>query len=84
MVERTEVIDQIDSGTNEFIEKIINKHNLIGNKSAEIKYRKVRSTRGEHDSDDVIVEILLKDKLIAMQYQRRTDANWTEVINVEI
>lgn len=80
---RFKVQDQIDSKTNEFIESIIEKYGLKGDAFAEVKYRFVCPQHKEHASDDLIVEILYHDQLIAMQYQRRDDFNWTEVTNID-
>lgn len=82
-IERFSVQDQIDSKTNEFIEKIINKYHLKNNPYAAIKDKKIYVDGKDIISDDRIVEILLDDKLLAMQYQRRDDFNWTEVINID-
>lgn len=75
-------MDEFDSRTNEFIEEMIEKFNLRNNSSAEIKVRSVNSAYSNVETDDKVIEILLKNKLIALQYLRRDDFNYTEVTNI--
>lgn len=75
-------MDEFDSRTNEFIEEVIEKFNLRNNSTAEIKVRSVNSAYSNVETDDKVIEILLKNKLIALQYLRRDDFNYTEVTNI--
>lgn len=73
-------MDAIDSRKNDFIEDIIKKYNLKGNAFCEIRTKAVcNSNLGDaHPTDDLVTEILYKDRLIAMIYERRDGFNWTE------
>lgn len=94
-VSQFRVMDQIDSKSQEFINKVV--YNYPGYNSnthhVEVRYRSllrpcvalsVCEVKDEYISDDRIVEILINDKLIGIQYQRRDEFNWTEVTNIEI
>lgn len=74
--------DQFDSRTNDFIEEVIEKFNLRNDSSAEIKIRSINSAYSNVETDDKVVEILSNNKLVALQYLRRDDLNYTEVTNI--
>lgn len=73
-------MDAIDSRKNDFIEDIIKKYNLKGKEDVEIRTKSVcQDSLGDaHPTDDLITEVLYKDHLIAMVYERRDSMNWTE------
>lgn len=73
-------IDAIDSRKNDFIEDIIKKYDLKGKEGVEIHARAVctDNSSSPHPGDNLITEILYKDHLIAIVYERRDSMNWTE------
>lgn len=73
-------MDAIDSRKNDFIEDIIKKYNLKAKEDVEIRTKSVcQDSLGDaHPTDDLITEVLYKDHLIAIVYQRRDGMNWTE------
>ena len=73
-------MDAIDSRKNDFIEDIIRKYDLKGKEGVEIRTKSVcQDSLGDaHPTDDLITEVLYKDHLIAMVYERRDSMNWTE------
>lgn len=79
-------IDPIDTRKNEFIQKIIRKYGLKDREGVEIKTKAVctDSTSNPHPGDDLITEILYRDHLIAMIYQRRDGMNWTETNCIDL
>lgn len=79
-------MDAIDSRKNDFIEDIIKKYHLIGKEGVEIRTKAVcqNSLGDAHPTDDLITEILYKDHLIAIVYQRRDGLNWTETNCIDL
>lgn len=73
-------MDAIDSRKNDFINDIILKYNLKGKEWVEIRTKAVCTDNcsNPHPGDNLITEILYKDRLIAMVYERRDELNWTE------
>ena len=73
-------MDAIDSRRNDFIQEVIRKYHLIGREGVEVRTRAVCTDNcsNPHPGDNLITEVLYKDKLIAMVYERRDDINWTE------
>lgn len=73
-------MDAIDSRRKDFIQEIINKYHLVGKEGVKIRTRAVctDNTSNPHPGDNLITEVLYKDNLIAMVYERRDDFNWTE------
>ena len=79
-------MDAIESRKNDFIEDIIRKYHLVGKENVEIRTKSVcQDSLGDaHPTDDLITEILYKDHLIAMVYERRDSMNWTETNCIDI
>ena len=77
---QSRTMDAIDSRKNDFIDDIIKKYNLKGREGVEIRTKSVcQDSLGDaHPTDDLITEVLYKDHLIAMIYERRDGMNWTE------
>ena len=72
----------------EFFHKVLEDYNLIWayRYFGDIRHRTVCFGRGlnEHPTDDAIHQLLIKDVLVAMIYERRTDFNFIESTNVVI
>lgn len=79
-------MDAIDSRSNDFIQEIINKYHLAGKEGVEIRTRAVCTDNcsNPHPGDNLITEILYKDNLIAMVYERRDELNWTETNCIDL
>lgn len=74
--------DEFDARTAEFLDRVIEKFGLRGDSTSEIKVRSVNSAYSNVETDDKIIEVLSNNKLIALQYLRRDDLNYTEVTNI--
>lgn len=79
-------MDAIDSRKNDFIQEIIRKYHLIGKEGVEIRTRAVCTDNcsNPHPGDNLITEVLYKDNLIAMVYERRDELNWTETNCIDL
>lgn len=79
-------MDAIESRKNDFIQEIIRKYHLIGKEGVEIRTRAVCTDNcsNPHPGDNLITEVLYKDRLIAMVYERRDELNWTETNCIDI
>ena len=77
---QSKTMDAIDSRKNDFVQEVIRKYHLIGREGVEVRMRAVCTDNcsNPHPGDNLITEVLYKDKLIAMVYERRDDINWTE------
>lgn len=74
--------DELDAQTAEFLDKVIEKFGLRRDSTSEIKVRSVNSAYFNVETDDKIIEVLSNNKLIALQYLRRDELNYTEVTNI--
>lgn len=79
-------MDAIQSRKMKFIESIITKYGLKGKEGTEIRTRAVCTDNcsNPHPGDNLITEVLYKDHLIAMVYERRDDYNWTETNCIDL
>ena len=79
-------VDAVGTRRNEFIEDIIRKYHLIVKEGVEIRTRAVctDSTSSPHPGDNLITEVLYKNHLIAMVYERRDGFNWTETNCIDL
>ena len=79
-------MDAIDSRKNDFIQEIIRKYHLVGKEGVEIRTRAVCTDNcsNPHPGDNLITEVLYKDNLIAMVYERRDQLNWTETNCIDL
>lgn len=87
---------QMDGGdprNGRFVEKMIKKHRLNQSATTEIKHRELlipyaqgagASTEKVNVSDDRFVEVIENNRLVGLQYFRRDDLNFTEVIEIDV
>lgn len=87
---------QMDGGdprNGRFVEKMIKKHRLDQSATPEIKHRKLlipyaqdggASTERVNVSDDRLVEVIENNRLVGLQYFRRDDLNFTEVVEIDL
>lgn len=92
-VQRYTQIDGGDGRNGKFTERIIRKHNLLDDSTAEVKERELlipftqtggASTDRVNVSDDGIREVIANNRLVALQYFRRDDLNFTEVVEIDV
>lgn len=92
IIEQYIELDQVSERTAGWQERIIEKYDLRNRPSVELHDRQVcipfappisSKVDSAYISNDRLVEFIVDNKLLALQYQRRDEFNYTEVTNVE-
>lgn len=72
------ILDDQNTGVNEFLEEIVQKYKLSKRPNVYMRYLDLHRTNDKNPTDDKIVEIVLDNRLLAIVYLRRTEFNYIE------
>lgn len=86
-------IDQTDPKHEEFLREIADRYANSKSDRIEVRYRQVcipyappitSAVDKQYVSNDVLVEVIVNNRLVALEYQRRDDGNYTETTDVAL